>query len=61
MKRKTLKQIQEELKKSSYKKRDRNIEAHIKGEISLSNRVVKSKKIYSRSKYKRGEYDLRYL
>lgn len=59
MKRKTLKQIQSELK--NVKRRDVAIIKHLKGEISLSERKVKNKKAYNRTKYKKGSYDLSYF
>ena len=45
MKEKTFKKLLNDLK---IKKRDDNIQAHIKREIDISVRKVKSKKIYSR-------------
>jgi len=56
-KKKTLKEIQKELSETKYKKRDVNIEKHLKGEISLSTRKVKSKKVYSRKKSKKIDFD----
>lgn len=37
------------------KKRDRNIEKHLQGEISLSTRMIESKKKYTRKKKHKGK------
>ena len=39
------------------KQRDNNIIKSYQREINLSEKTVKSKKIYSRKKYKSGHYD----
>jgi len=57
MKKKTLNQIKKELKELKYKRRDKNIQRHIRREISLSTRKIKSKKKYTRKvKYKNNNF-----
>jgi len=53
---KSFKQLQEEIK--NIKRRDKNIEMHIKGEINLCERKIKNKKkAYNRQKMKKIPYD----
>jgi len=54
MKKKTLKQIQSELQ--NVKRRDGNIIRAIKGEIDMSKKVVKSKKLYTRKEKHKSRY-----
>lgn len=58
MKKKTLKQIKQELEQAKYKQRDINIQKHIKREIDLSTKKVESKKKYSRKiKHKKKVFE----
>ena len=58
MAKKTLKQIQAELEKTKYAKRDANILKSIQGEINLNTKKTKLKNKYNRKvKHKNLSYD----